>query len=235
MALRLEELAKTIDHALLEPAAAEPEIDRLCADAREHHLASVCVLPIHVRRAAAALRACDVKVCAVVGFPFGGDEFRAKIAAAERSVGAGANEIEVVLNIGAMLTGAFRLVRDEIVALNHAVRMQSVNTGKGAVLVKAVLETPRLDDKRKLLACKIVEDAGVDFAVTSTGYGGDGATLRDVDLLRDCLSESVGVKASGDIGTVADAYELVNAGAARLGTTTAVELLRDFPAVQSPR
>lgn len=224
MPLRPEELAKTLDHALLDSAATAADVDRLCAEAREHHVAAVCVLPEFVRMAADQLRGCDVKVCAVVGLPLGDGSAREKIALAERAVADGAGEIEVVLNVGAMLAAEFLAVRDELAALVHALRMKSVNSGKGRVLVKVALETAHLDEKRIRLACRIVEAAGADFAATSTGRDG-AARTDDVELLRECLSEHVAVKASGSIGTLADVEAMIGAGAARVGTPAAAAIM----------
>jgi len=222
MALRLEDLAKTLDHAVLDPEATPDEIERACAAAREHHLASVCVLPELVRTAVGHLRGCDVKVCAVIGLPLGQESARTKIALAERCAADGAGEVEVVMNVGAMLDGDFLAVRDELAALVHAVRMKSVNSGKGLVLVKVAVETAQLDDKRIRLACRILAAAGVDFAST----GGDGvAPVADVELLRECLPDAVAVKASGRIETLADVEAMVDAGAARVGSTQAAAIM----------
>jgi deoxyribose-phosphate aldolase len=224
MALRLEDLAKTLDHALLDSDATEADVERVCVEAREHHLASVCVLPEFVHAAADHLRGCDVKVCAVIGIPYGDEPAKTKIALAERSAEAGAGEVEIVLNVGAMLAADFLAVRDELAALVHAVRMKSVNSGKGVVLVKIALETGQLDDKRIRLACRIVAAAGADFAATSTGCD-TAAPVADVELLRECLPEGVAVKASGGIETLADVEAMVNAGAARVGTTQAAAIM----------
>jgi len=232
VALRLEELAKTIDHTVLAPTTLSVDVERVCDEARECHFAAVCVLPSFVPQAVEALRGCDVKVCTVVSFPFGADSTRGKIAAAEHAVAAGADELDVVLNVPALRSGDFRYVRDELVALVRAVRIKSVNAGKGIVLVKAILECCYLDDKLKRLACRIAEDAGADFVETSTGFGAGGATLHDVELLRDCLPEGVGVKATGGIETAAQAEELVAAGAGRLGTGRAVEIVQGFAQVR---
>ena len=228
MALRLEELAKTIDHTLLAPTGTLRDVERVCNEARKHHFASVCVLPSFVPQAVEQLRGCDVKACTVISFPFGADSTKAKVAAAEQAVGSGADELEVVLNVPALLSGEFRYVRDELVTLVRAVRVKSVNSGKGIVLLKVIFECCNLNDKLKRLVCRIVEDAGADFAETSTGYGNGGATLHDVELLRDCLPESVGVKAYGGIETAEDADAMVGAGAGRIGTSHAVEILRGF-------
>lgn len=232
MALRLEELAKTIDHTLLGATATLQDVEALCDEARTHHFAAVCVLPFAVPAAVEALRGCDVKVATVISYPLGADSTRAKIVAAESSIAAGAHELGIVLNVPALLSGDFRLVRDELVALVRAVRVTSVNGGKGIVLTKAIVECPVLDDKLKRLICRIAEDAGADFVEAATGFDGSGAALRDVELLRDCLPESVGVKASGDVRTAEEAEAIVGAGAGRIGTPAGVEVMRDFPEVR---
>lgn len=228
MALRIEELAKTIDHTLLKPDVTRGDIEILCEEARKFHFASVCVFPYYVPLAATLLKGHDVKVCTVISFPFGADTTRTKVRAAENAVGIGADEVEFVMNIGAMLSGNFRLVRDEITSVVRAVRMKSVNVGKGLVLVKVIMETAYFEKKLKKLACKMIEDGGADFVKTSTGFGPEGATVADVELLRDELSENIGVKAAGGIRTADDAETMINAGAARLGTSYAVEIMNEF-------
>jgi deoxyribose-phosphate aldolase len=224
MPVRLEELAKTIDHTLLDPEATGEDVDQLCEEAREHHVAAVCVLPEHVARAREGLQGCDVKVSAVVGLPHGTQPGREKVAGAEASVIAGAHELGVVMNLEAMWRGRFPQVRDELAAVVRAVRMRSVNSGRGQALVKVILDCARLDDKLKQLACRIVELVDADFAEISHG-GTDDALVYEVELLRERLSERVAVKASGQIASVDLAQELVAAGAVRLGTTEAVALM----------
>lgn len=226
MALRLEDLAKTLDHALLDPEGTPADVERVCAEAREHHLASVCVLPQFVGAAVEHLRGCDVKVCAVIGGPLGDEPSRTKIAVAERCAADGAGEVEVVVNVGSMLAGEFLDVRDELAALVHSVRMTSVNSGKGQVLVKIALETSHLDEKRIRLAGRIIASAGADFAANSTGRDG-AAPGADVELLRECLPEAVAVKASGRIETLADVQSMVDAGAARVGTAQAAAIMNE--------
>jgi deoxyribose-phosphate aldolase len=226
--LRVEELAKTIDSTLLEPTATQADIEQLCAEAREYHVATVSVFPYYVPFCRKQLQGYDVKVGTVISFPFGADTQRAKIVAAENAVTVGADELDVVMNIPAMLSGDFRYVRDELSSLVKAVRMKSVNTGRGLVLVKVIVEAYYLDEKHKRLACKIVEDAGADFIKTSTGKAPGGATVKDVELFRDLLSESVGVKASGGIRTAGDAELMINAGAARIGTSHAKQIIDEF-------
>jgi deoxyribose-phosphate aldolase len=228
--LRVEELAKTIDSTLLDPTATGADVEQLCRDAAEHHFAAVCIFPYYVPQAAKLLRGYDVKVGTVISFPYGADTQRAKIQAAENAVASGAEELDVVMNIPAMLSGDFRYVREELAGLVRAVRMKSVNAGRGLVLVKVIVEAYYFDEKMKRLICKIVEDAGADFIKTSTGKAPGGATVRDIELFRDLLSENVGVKAAGGIRTAEDAEVMINAGAARIGTSNAAGIMRTFSA-----
>jgi deoxyribose-phosphate aldolase len=225
MAPRLEELAKTIDLTLPGPDAGGEDVDRVCDEAHRLHLASVSLPPAYVRRAVERLRGCDVMVAGVVGLPLGSEGARVKVADAVRCLADGVRELEFVLNVAAMVADDFRLVRDELRALAQAVRMHGANSGRGRVTIKVVLETPRLDDKRKKLACRIVEGADADFVQTSTGYDSGYATVHDVELLRDCLPEGVGVKASGGIESAAAVFAMLNAGAGRVGTAAAVTIL----------
>ena len=163
-------------------------------------------------------------MCAVLGFPAGAPDGKAKIAEAERALAAGAGELEFVLNVGALVAGDVRLVRDELVTFVRKMRMKSANGGRGVVVLKAVVGTGHLDDKLNRLVCKIVEHAEVDFAQTSPGHD-EVTTIRDVELLRECLSESVGVKASGGIESLEDVRTMLNAGASRIGSSNAVEFL----------
>jgi deoxyribose-phosphate aldolase len=225
MALRLEELAKTIDCTLLDPRAGTSEVEEVALRARDLHIASLCVLPQHVSAAVEHLRGSDVKVCALVGYPEGAAAAKAKIAEAERCLDEGAGELELALNVKAMLVCDFALVRDELTAFVRAVGMRGANSGRGRVVLKAVIGTGRLDDKRKKLACKLVELAEVDFAQTSAN--GAPVTIHDVELLRDFLPESVGVKASGGLETLDDVLVMINAGAGRIGSPAALEILAD--------
>jgi deoxyribose-phosphate aldolase len=223
-----EELAKTIDHTLLRADGTAKDVERLCHEAARHHFATVCVFPYFVPLAHELLKAVDVKVCAVVAFPFGAEAARTKVVAAEEVVRRGADELDVVMNVPAMLSGDFGRVRDELASVVRAVRLRAVNSGKGPVIVKAIIETCYLSNKMKKLACRIVEQAGCDFVKTSTGVGPHGATVQDVELLRDCVGAHVGVKASGGIRTCRDAELMINAGAARIGTSSGVSIMTEF-------
>jgi deoxyribose-phosphate aldolase len=223
-----EELAKTIDHTLLRPDSTAKDVVKLCREARRFHFATVCIFPYFVPLAADLLRDCDVKVCSVICFPYGSDRSRAKIAAAEQAVSEGADELDIVMNLPAMLSGEFGYVRDELAGVIRAVRLKTVNSGKGLTIVKVIIECCYLSNKMKKLSCKIVEDAGADFIKTSTGVGPQGATVADVELLRDSLSEHVGVKASGGIRSYDMVERLINAGAARIGTSSGVDIMQQL-------
>lgn len=228
--MRIEELAKTIDSTLIEATSTVTMVEALCRDAISYHFASICVLPYCVPVARQLLQGYDVKVGTVISFPYGGDSMKTKITAANEAVSLGADELDFVLNIPAMLSGDFKYVRDELRSVVSSVRMTSVNTGRGLVLVKANVEAYYLDDKLKRLVCKIVEGSGADFIKTSTGKAPGGATAKDVELFRDLLPESVGVDASGGIRTAEDAEIMINAGAARIGTSHAVDIIKEFSA-----
>lgn len=225
--MQAEELAKTIDHTLLRANATAEDIEQLCREAAEYHFAAVCVFPYYVSLAHDLLKDADVKVCSVISFPFGADTPRAKMVAAEDAVGSGADELDVMINLPALLSGQFGGVRDDLAAVVRAARMRSVNAGSGHVTVKAIVETCYLSTPLKKLVCRICEQAGVDFVKTSTGHGPKGATVEDVELLRDCLGEDIGVKAAGGIRTVRDVELMINAGAARIGTSAGVAIVNE--------
>ena len=226
--MQAQELAKTIDHTLLRPDTISAEVERLCCEATPYHFAAVCVFPHFVPLADGMLRNADVKVCTVIAFPYGAESVRTKMVAAEDAVAGGAGELDVVINLPALLSGDFGLVRDDLASVVRAGRMKAVSTGRGQVIVKAIIETCYLTTKMKRLACKICQQAGVDFVKTSTGTGPSGATVKDVELLRDCLDERIGVKASGGIRSLRDVELMINAGAVRVGTSAGVGIMQDF-------
>jgi deoxyribose-phosphate aldolase len=228
MPLRLDELAKTIDLTLPSPRSSPKAVAKLCEQAGELHVASVCVLPQHVAAAAELTHGGDVKVAVIVGFPLGSEPLAKKMAEAEAAVGEGADEIEIVLNVQAMLEADFRLACDELLAIARAARTKGANMKGAWPLVKVVVETSQLDEKRTRLACKIAEEVEADFVQTSSGFGADGTTVFDVELLREWLPDQLAVKASGRIGTIADLYAMLNAGAGRIGTPAAAKLTASF-------
>lgn len=213
-------LAAVIDHTLLGPGATHTDVERLCAEAREFGFASVCVHGVHVARCRDRLAGSAVRVGTVVGFPLGADSSRAKSRAAEIALEEGAQELDMVIQIGALRSGDHALVARDIVGVVRAAR-------PGSAVVKVILETGLLAVEELRAACRLAEEAGADFVKTSTGFGPRGASREDVVFLRQCVGSRLGVKASGGIRTAAFARELLAAGASRLGTSASVTLLRE--------
>jgi len=217
-----KQLAAMIDHTLLKPEAAAGQIDRLCEEAREYGVASVCVNPTFVRRAAARVAGSDVKVCTVVGFPLGAHVSDIKAAEARRAVEDGAREVDMVLNVGALKDGDDAAVESDIRVVVEAAR-------SGGALCKVILETCLLTDDEKRRACETTVRAGADFVKTSTGFSTGGATVADVRLMHDAVSAAgVRVKASGGIRTLADLRAMIGAGAARIGASAGVAIMREL-------
>lgn len=219
------DLARLIDHTLLKPIATRTEIEALCREAIENAFWSVCVAGAWVKTARVALHGHQVKVCAVVGFPLGNSAAAAKAAETSAAVADGADEIDMVVNIGALKSGDMAVVCDDI---------RAVVAAAGGRPVKVILETCYLTDGEKAAAAKAAVSAGAAFVKTSTGFGSGGATIADVALLRATVGPNVGVKASGGVRDLATAAAMVAAGATRLGTSSGValmaELLRGGPA-----
>jgi deoxyribose-phosphate aldolase len=225
--MRVREFAKTVDHTLLKPDATEGEVRRLCREAAHYHFAAVCVLPCYVRLAARELRGTDVKVATVISFPFGADATVVKATAVRDAIVGGASELDVVMNISKFLSGEFAYVAEELVSLNGEVSAVAMNNGLNDAVFKVIIETAYLTDKMKRLAVQIVVASGADFIKTSTGFGPGGATTEDVALLREEAPERLAVKASGNIRTLEDALDLLNAGASRIGTSSSVRIMRE--------
>jgi len=211
-------IASLIDHTLLRPEATRVDILQLCREAREYEFASVCVNPYWVPLAAAELAASQVKVCTVVGFPLGATSTEAKVAETEAALAAGAQEIDMVQNIGALRGGDRQAVQQDI----EAVVMVAHRAG---AIVKVILETALLDDDQKTAACLLAKAAGADFVKTSTGFGPSGATVHDVELMRRTVGPVMGVKASGGVRTLDDLNKMVAAGATRIGASASVKIV----------
>lgn len=211
-------IAGLIDHTLLKPDATEADIRRICAEARQYKLASVCVNPYWVPLVAHELAGSEVKVCSVVGFPLGANSSSIKAAEAEAAVRAGAREIDMVMNIGELRGGKHEVVREDVRAVVNAAR-------PSGAIVKVILETALLADEEKTAACQIAKEAGADFVKTSTGFGPGGATVHDVELMRRAVGPDMGVKASGGIRTLEDLQAMVAAGANRIGTSSGVKIV----------
>ncbi len=213
-------VARLIDHTILKPEAVRDEILRVCREALEFEFASVCVNPFWAKVVAAELRGSPVKVCTVTGFPFGATLTSAKVAETMGALRDGSQEIDMVMNIGALRGGERELVRSDIQSVSAAVH------ANGAI-VKVIIETALLDDAQKVLACRIAQDAGADFVKTSTGFSKGGATVEDVALMRRTVGKSMGVKASGGIRTLADLKAMVAAGADRIGASASVGIMHE--------
>lgn len=210
------ELARTIDHTWLKPDATATQIEALCREAIRYGFHAVCVNSYWVPLAAERLRGSGVKVAAVVGFPLGAGLTAAKAAEAREAVKAGASELDMVLNVGALKSGRPDDVRRDIRAV--------VEAADGA-LVKVILETGLLTGEEKVAACRLAVEAGAHFVKTSTGFGPGGATVEDVALLRRTVGPRVGVKASGGIRDAEAARRMLAAGASRLGTSSGVAIV----------
>jgi deoxyribose-phosphate aldolase len=222
MQLSPRDLALHIDHTLLKADASASDIERLCAEAREHRFWSVCVNGSRVALAASRLEDSDVKVAAVVGFPLGAMDGDAKRYETENVIDLGAQEIDLVLNIGRLKEGddkyVFRELRDVVEAAD-------------GVPVKVILETCLLNREEKLRACSLVIESGAKFVKTSTGFSTGGATLDDVRLMREAVGPKFGVKASGGIRDTATALAMIAAGATRLGTSAGIAIVKGHDAV----
>jgi deoxyribose-phosphate aldolase len=213
-----DDLARYIDHTLLKPDATVEDIDRLCAEAAEHRFASVCINPFWVTRAAANLKDTGIPVASVIGFPFGATLAEIKAHEARRVIRAGAREIDMVINIGALKSGMHDVVRDDIAQVSDACR-------ESGALNKVILETALLTDREKVIASRLAKEAKADFVKTSTGYASGGATVFDVALMREAVGPRMGVKASGGIRTRDDVEEMIAAGATRIGASAGVKIV----------
>lgn len=212
-------LAKYIDHTNLKPEATEAQIRTLCAEAREYGFASVCVNSCRAALAAGLLRGSDVRTCCVVGFPLGAMLPEAKAFEAKAAVGAGAQEIDMVVNVGALRDGNADLVRADIAGV--------VAAAGGQALVKVIIEACLLTEEEKVLACQLSQEAGADFVKTSTGFSKGGATVGDVRLMRQTVGGGMGVKAAGGIRDLDTALAMIAAGASRIGASAGLQIIEE--------
>lgn len=211
------ELAAMIDHTLLKPDATEAEVEKLCAEARQYKFCSVCVNTSWVSRCRDLLRGSGVRVCCVVGFPLGAMDSRSKAFETREAIGNGADEIDMVLNIGAIKSGDLALVEKDIRAVVQAARDK---------VTKVILETGLLDDAQKEAACRLAKNAGATFVKTSTGFAkGSAATVEDIALMRRTVGPRMGVKASGGVRSLEDANKMIAAGATRIGTSSGIAIV----------
>ena len=208
--------SKYIDHTQLKPEATKDRILTLCAEAAENDFASVCVNPCWIETAKKALAGTDVKVCTVIGFPLGAMTTEAKVFETKDAIAKGAEEIDMVINIGMLKDGGDEYVTNEIRAIKEAC---------GDLVLKVIIEACLLSDEEKARACRDAEKAGADFVKTSTGFSTGGATVEDVKLMRASVSENVRVKAAGGIRDKETFEAMIKAGAERIGTSSGKKLI----------
>ncbi len=214
------EIARMIDHTLLKPEATRAQIEALCAEAREHGFATVCVNPAWVRLCAELLRGFETRVCTVVGFPLGATLPEVKAYEAARTIADGATEVDMVMNVGALKSADYRGAERDVAAVVEAGR-------RGGALVKVILETALLTDDEKVRACVVAKAACADFVKTSTGFGPGGATVADVALMRRVVGPAMGVKAAGGVRDLKSAQAMIEAGADRIGASVGVKIVQE--------
>ncbi|HFR3765704.1 TPA: deoxyribose-phosphate aldolase [Streptococcus suis] len=209
-------LNKYIDHTILKPESTEQQVAKIIEEAKEYDFASVCVNPTWVAYAAKRLAGTEVKVCTVIGFPLGANTPAVKAFETKDAIANGADEIDMVINIGALKSQNYDLVLEDI---------QAVVEASGDKLVKVIIETCLLTDEEKVKACQLSQEAGADFVKTSTGFSTGGATVDDVALMRQTVGPDMGVKASGGARTYEDALAFIEAGATRIGASSGVAIM----------
>ena len=214
--MKREEILAKVDHTLLKPFATWENIRQICEDAIAYHTATVCIPPSYIRRIRKSYGDA-VKICTVIGFPLGYQVTQIKVAEAERALEDGASEIDMVINIGDAKGGRFEAVTEEIRTMKAAV---------GSHILKVIIETCYLTEEEKIRLCGCVTEGGADFIKTSTGFGPAGATLEDVKLLKANVGGGVKVKAAGGIRSLKDMEDLLEAGCDRLGTSSAIKLVK---------
>lgn len=214
--MKREDILAKVDHTYLKPYAVWEDIRQICEDALAYHTATVCIPPSFISRIREAYGD-RIKICTVIGFPLGYQVTEAKVTEAKKALEDGASEIDMVINIGDAKDGRFEAVTEEIRTLKQAV---------GDHVLKVIIETCYLTEEEKIRLCQCVTEAGADYIKTSTGFGTDGATLEDVKLMAANIGEGVKVKAAGGIRSIEDMEAFLEAGCDRLGTSSAIKLIR---------
>ena len=212
------EFKKYFDHTILKPEATEADVKRICAEAREYDFASVCINPCFVSLAKKELQGSDVKVCTVIGFPLGANTTAVKCYEAKEAVTNGADEVDMVLNIGKVKEGNYEYIAEEVAAVKEASK---------PALLKVILETCLLTDEEVELASKACVKGHADYVKTSTGFSKGGATVHAVEIMRKTVGDKLGVKASGGIHNKAEALSMIEAGASRIGASASVAIMEE--------
>lgn len=210
-------IAKYIDHTILKATTTSKEVEKLCLEAKEYGFYSVCVNGCFVKECKELLKDSDVKIAAVVGFPLGAMTKTAKVFEAREAIANGANEIDMVINIGKLVEGDSKYVEDEIREIKEAI---------GENVLKVIIETCYLNEEQKMLACELALNANADFVKTSTGFGTAGATFEDVILMKKMVGDNAEVKASGGVKSYETAEKYIELGATRLGTSSGIDIIK---------
>ncbi|MFW5795165.1 MAG: deoxyribose-phosphate aldolase [Bacillota bacterium] len=210
-------IAKIIDHTILGANITSNQVKEKCTEAKKYNFASVCVNPEQVKLVKEELMGSLVKVCTVIGFPLGVNLTEVKVKEAKEAINHGADELDMVIKVGALKEGNIDLVKNDI---------ESIVNVSGEKIVKVIIETCYLTDEEKVLACKIAKEAGADFVKTSTGFGSGGATINDIKLMRKTVGKKMGVKASGGIHNLEEAKAMIKAGATRIGASSGVKIIK---------
>ncbi len=226
--LTKEQLAKTIDQTLLNHLAIPKDVEQLCINAKKNHFAAVCINPTFITQAKKILADTDVKVCSVVGYPLGANTIETKVFEAKDNVKKGADELDVVINLGAVKSGNYEYIEREIKIIVNVIRREQIAEYNKHINIKVIIETAILTRDEIKKVCAIIERASADFVKTSTGFGVKGVELDDVRLIREVVTRNIGVKASGGIRTFKDAQALIDAGATRLGTSSGINIIKEY-------
>jgi deoxyribose-phosphate aldolase len=216
----MKTIQQMIDHTILKPEATREEVETLCKEAMEYKFAAVCVNPYYVEFCKDILKDTNVLVATVIGFPLGANTKEVKAFETTNAIKNGADEIDMVINIGALKDKNYNLVKDDISAV--------VNVAKGKAIVKVIIETSLLLDDEKVKACELAMEAGADFVKTSTGFSTGGATIEDVKLMKSVVGDKLEVKASGGVRDLETAIKMVKAGATRLGTSSGIKITKEI-------
>ncbi len=216
--MKKENLARMIDHTVLKPNTELEQVKKVCREALEYNFASVCINPSFVKLVAEELKGSEVKVCTVIGFPLGATTTKVKKVETIEAIENGAQEVDMVINIGRMKDGDYDYVLNDIKAV--------VEAAKGKALTKVIIEACLLTNQEKKKVCEIAKEAGADFVKTSTGFSTGGATREDIKLMRETVGNEMGVKASGGVRKLEDALTMIENGATRIGASSSVEIIK---------
>lgn len=221
----MSKVANMIDHTVLKAVTTKEEVIKVCTEAREYGFFSVCINPTNIELAKKELEGSNVKVCTVIGFPLGANTKEVKAFETRDAIAKGADEVDMVINIGALKDKNYDLVYEDIKAVVDAANKEA--------LVKVIIETCYLTDEEKVKACELAVKAGTDYVKTSTGFGTGGSTPADIKLMRETVGENIGVKASGGVRTAEDAKAVIEAGTSRIGASASIAIVTGEDSIKS--